>query len=316
MSHLENKIDNYVREILGIPWSIEGIWEHASSLPRAISYKYQIFLIYFESKRLLLACDTDFEDTPTAIAKQINLISDIAKCPVVYASNRITSYARKIFIKLGVSFVVPNQQIYLYPLGIYLKEKFPQEFKTEVLSPSAQVLFLHILKSGKDIYNITYDELVYHLQYSKMTISRACRELIGHSSEEIFSKSKTEIWSYFLKKLSSPVKKRIYLTTKVEGDFLESGLTALSKISDIESTRFTTFAMTEHELKYHNEWHKYICNKYEAISEVEIWKYNPRVLEECFTVDNISLYLSLKDYDDPRVESALEGILKSEGIHV
>ena len=44
-------------------------------------------------------------------------------------------------------------------------------------------------------------------------------------------------------------------------------------------------------------------------SGVEVWKYNPRLLTETGTVDRLSLYLLLKDYDDERVQIELENMM-------
>ena len=43
--------------------------------------------------------------------------------------------------------------------------------------------------------------------------------------------------------------------------------------------------------------------------EIELWKYAPALFAQDGTVDRLSLYLSLKDSADERVQSALDVLL-------
>lgn len=44
--------------------------------------------------------------------------------------------------------------------------------------------------------------------------------------------------------------------------------------------------------------------------ELEIWKYDPKLLSESGLVDPLSLYLSLADTNDERIEGALRDLLE------
>ena len=48
----------------------------------------------------------------------------------------------------------------------------------------------------------------------------------------------------------------------------------------------------------------------DKICRVELWKYNPSQLSKNALVDELSLYCSLKDTKDPRVEGELEKMLE------
>jgi len=48
----------------------------------------------------------------------------------------------------------------------------------------------------------------------------------------------------------------------------------------------------------------------EADFELEIWNYNPKLFSENERVDPFSLYLSLRDTKDERVETALEELME------
>lgn len=48
----------------------------------------------------------------------------------------------------------------------------------------------------------------------------------------------------------------------------------------------------------------------EADLEVEVWTYKPSLLSEGPAVDQLSLYLSLRDDTDERVQSALDEMMR------
>jgi hypothetical protein len=48
----------------------------------------------------------------------------------------------------------------------------------------------------------------------------------------------------------------------------------------------------------------------EAELEVEVWSYKPGLLSEGAAVDRLSLYLSLRDDTDERVQSALDEMMR------
>ena len=43
---------------------------------------------------------------------------------------------------------------------------------------------------------------------------------------------------------------------------------------------------------------------------IEIWKYSPLLLSETKVVDPLSLYLSMKDMEDERIQTSLEELLE------
>ena len=51
-------------------------------------------------------------------------------------------------------------------------------------------------------------------------------------------------------------------------------------------------------------------NPEEAQLQLEVWRYDPQILTEEETVDPFSLYLSLKETEDERIESALTEMME------
>lgn len=44
-------------------------------------------------------------------------------------------------------------------------------------------------------------------------------------------------------------------------------------------------------------------------NEIQVWKYNPQILSSTGVVDKLSLYLSLKDNEDERIQIELERLI-------
>ena len=44
-------------------------------------------------------------------------------------------------------------------------------------------------------------------------------------------------------------------------------------------------------------------------NEIQVWKYNPKMLSTEGVVDKLSLYLSLKDNEDERIQIELERLI-------
>jgi len=62
-------------------------------------------------------------------------------------------------------------------------------------------------------------------------------------------------------------------------------------------------------------WHKrrQISRDEPDAVEIEVWSYKPTLFSEPVAVDRLSLYLSLKDTEDERVQAALDEMSRSLG---
>jgi uncharacterized protein (DUF342 family) len=55
---------------------------------------------------------------------------------------------------------------------------------------------------------------------------------------------------------------------------------------------------------------KIVENEYEAQAQLEIWYYNPKTLSNQNVVDDLSLFLSLREDADERVQIAVNELLE------
>ena len=180
-------------------------------------------------------------------------------------------------------------------------------------------------------YKIKKDKVVNATEFSKvfewsvMTSSRALNELydaklltykIGGKTGRSKYYSRISDPDYFEKGkffLDSPVKKVVYTMNEPKDSFV-AGLEALSKLSMINPPGHRVRAIYSAEVKKHNLEivnNKDIIRDKELV-ELQIWGYDPKIFTDKKIVDVASLYASLKEENDERIEQALEEVLREK----
>ena len=72
-----------------------------------------------------------------------------------------------------------------------------------------------------------------------------------------------------------------------------------------------SWAVTKKELKTL----AIVTDKQFGENEIQVWKYNPKILSTEGVVDKLSLYLSLKDNEDERIQIELERLISEISFH-
>ncbi|MBT8373615.1 MAG: hypothetical protein KJN80_01750 [Deltaproteobacteria bacterium] len=156
-----------------------------------------------------------------------------------------------------------------------------------------------------------------------MTMTRALNELDGvglgtivmEGRERVlrFNRDKKQVWETALERLRSPVKKRLWVKTFSNKTFgVKAGLSALAYYSNLAEPLNPVLALNR------KQW-KRVQTKNDVIilditepdaSQFEIWSYSPKLFGENGVVDRFSLFLSMREDEDERVQSALEGMME------
>ena len=116
--------------------------------------------------------------------------------------------------------------------------------------------------------------------------------------------------------LVNPVLRRVYVDKKPEVFMLHSNFSALPAYSDMNPSSQEYYAIEKNIFYGLQKGGKLVnLNEQEGQYCLEVWKYNPEklsegVAEENNVVDPLSLYLSLKDSSDERIEMALDQIIE------
>lgn len=310
----------------------ENIDDHVAIKPLHKKNKLPIFLknIYkfYEMTILGTTCIMMevLDETPgiDVIKKHIKKVKELMNQQIVLYYKEITRYRRKSLIENRIPFLIEDGQMFFPFLGMDLK-RAPQhvEKKKPTFSTSAQLAYLYFMYNKELGINTT--ELAGRLGLSVMSASRALNELYntnlityevggktGRSKEyhripdpEFFNRGKD-----FIK---YPVKKLVYVKKAPKGTLM-AGLDALAELSMINPPDYQVRAIGID--KYNKENSKVVRNKDlikdEKLVELQIWSYEPQLFTNKKHVDIMSLYASLKDENDERIEQALDEVLQGE----
>lgn len=299
-------------------------WREKDSIPVFLRNIYVFYEMTILNAPCVLVEIIDEMPGIDVLQKHIKRIHEFTNQQIVLYCKEITRYRRKSLIENRIPFFVEDGQMFLPFLGLNLK-KVPQSVKKDVhtFSPSTQKVYLYFLYNKDNVVNTT--ELAEKLDLTVMTASRTLNDLYyakllryeiggktGRSKEyrriadpEYFKVGKT-----FMK---SPVKKVVYVRRPPEGALI-AGLEALAGLSMINPPNHLVRAISQQQLD--KEDFEIVNNrdivKDEKLVELQIWDYDPKEFANKNHVDYMSLYASLKEENDERIEQALEEILRGE----
>ena len=323
MNKLIFKLEQYLRETLGIA-ATSYPWENESGLPQYFRERYRFLKINILGIECVFMIDTgEEEQTAAIIGKQLDQVRARHNSNVVYVRRAVTSYKRKRLIEQKIPFLVPGNQMYLPMLGIDLREHMKQlREKKPVFSPSTQALILHVLWR-KTTGPLTPAEIARRLGYSAMTMTRAFNELeaTGFGEHSVMGKERhihfletgKALWEKALPYMTSPVSKYLYVASPMQmGKGQLAGLSALARYTMLAEPKIPVLAISAVEWKAWLQQNKNNELKLPepGSSEIELWKYLPAQFANKEAVDRLSLYLSLRNSTDERIQSALDALLR------
>jgi len=319
MDDLILKTKRYLEDTLDVRAEIRSI-DLSAQLPYFYSEHYRFYDIDLNGASYLLC-----EGRDILVAKQVRtqlteLESRIGR-QSIYLNTEINFNLRRSLVENRVSFIVPNNQIYLPKLGIVFNERYRITFKTkDSLSPAAQVILLRaILNHEYDM--VTASEYAKRLKYTVMSVSRAFAELqeYGIVSREENWKEKPfmwlfkgrELWDKALPFLINPVRRSMWIVDNDRLPYCVAGITALSRYSMINEDDFNTYATISSIAKNNLDIVEISQDSRPAdnVTKMQIWKYNPKLISSEDCVDRLSLYLSMRDSKDERIQISLDEMM-------
>lgn len=320
---MEKKIKDleaYLSDVLALQVKIRP-WLKGDALPFFLVDSYDFYeLSLFEHSCLLMYSKENMEVTPALARKHWEQVQKKWKGLCIYSQPTISAFNRKRLIGHRVPFIIPGNQMYLPDLGIDLHEHFRKPYSQliKLFSPATQTVVLYALFHGSN-EGLTPSVFAQKLDYTLMTMTRAFDELQGANLGEVikqgkerrwyFREGKHALWQQAKPFLRSPIKNLTWLTQKQQ--FTVAGLSALSRFSDLNEPSLPVFAIGPAQWKeLKNFGIEEIPSSEGALIELEIWHYNPNLFAKDGLVDPFSLYLSLKESKDERIETALEEMME------
>lgn len=324
--NMRREVQEYLKTTLGISVHMKP-WDQANSLPLYLKEAFALYSTDLLGHVCLLAIDQGLSQRTTGqIFTALRKLAERWGKSVIYIAATLSSVNRFRFVEAKMPFIVPGKQLYLAPLGIDFRKAYEKPIKeqTESLSPIAQLLILQLLH-GNDLEQETPTKLAARLGYAKMTIGRAFDELEvlgfaegrkqGKERHIHFTKQGKALWDYALPAMRDPVKRRILLSDlgHARQPLIAAGETALSQYSNITPPSHATYAIHagSAEAKTLVGYGIEAQDAEEDYIELQLWTYDPRLLSTDGAVDRLSLYLSLREEKDERVQQAMEAMLRS-----
>lgn len=256
---------------------------------------------------LLLVAKGEMDYTNVQRRKISERIESIKHIPAVFYFDNLLTYERDRLVEQGVYFIVADKFAFV-PTLIINRLSTKSEIK-ELFYPSTQyILFYHLQIESLD--GLSLKELEDKVPYKYKTIAKSIKQLeaLGlvrlegnRNKKLVFELSGKELWDKASTNLIDPIKSIEYTSDVFpEGDI--GGISALSHYSMLAPEDVPTRVLTA-------EWvreHKYSIpelHSFEDTQRIEIWKYPPSGTSGY--VDKLSLFLTLKDDNDPRVEKEI-----------
>ena len=284
-------------------------------LPISIVGNFELYDGQILGKNVLFAFINDGNIiTPVQTKKQLDMIQRKTGMVTILVPRYLYSYNVSRLIVQKVNFVIPNKQMFIPSLllDLTIVNIANEESKNDTITPLTQCLLLYHLETESLSGRTSYD-LADKLSVSYASINRALRWLVSKDLIKLEGvKTKTlqidlsdrELWNKAPPLLVSPIEQLYYTDALLDGQTI-SGVNALSSYTMLNEESRQCCAVSKKDFKAL----KIIADKQFGQNEIQVWKYNPRMLSSTGVVDKLSLYLSLKDNEDERIQIELERLI-------
>ncbi|MBT9558229.1 MAG: hypothetical protein IV100_19505 [Myxococcales bacterium] len=331
MRTLTPDLGTYLHAVSGGPVSAPCRLTHIEErLSLALRGRYRLESIRLFDHELVLAVESDGLEsaTPAAYAAHTAAISSAGGgASVVLVLSGITSTMRARLIAARVPFIVPGNQLFLPMLLVDLRERMtrPVVPREGALGNVAQIVVLaHLERQRMDAMSLA--DAANLLGYSPMMLTKAKDELVaaglctmrreGRSLRIAFEVEGRALWEKASPRLSSPVvRTQLVCLQPVDPraeaavGFVRSGISALSDLTDLGDDAVVTYATGKTDTVARSL--RRVDLEDAANARLEVWRYDPELLSTDGRVDALSLYLSLRDSADERVQRALDQLLET-----
>ena len=265
--------------------------------------------IYKKQPMLLLKQTVNQNFTPKQLRYFSDCLSEEFGMPVAFVFDSMPYYLRERLFEKNIYFIVSNKYVFLPSLFINSASQ-DTKLHTELTTAAQYLLLFHLQKSSLDGFTAQDIAACTPLQYT--TVTRAIKVLAELGLCRItkdalrfkriwFDASGASLYKMATPYLVSPVKVVYYCDAVPQNhNMMLAGVSALSRYTMLNDDETTTYAIDFHTFSECKSDFSFL-NPIEGKYRIEVWNYSP-IPTEKETVDKLSLALSMKDSDDPRIE--------------
>ncbi|MEE3416086.1 MAG: hypothetical protein VZR53_12040 [Prevotella sp.] len=314
MSKLIEHVAKYCKKMSGqemVPKTIDK--QLLGQLPIIITGNYDCYEAMFTDVPILLLVTNNNDHTPLQLQKHQQIVTKLTGRYAIFVLKNVASYNISRLIDARVNFIIPEKLIFVPSLLIYLREiKDGRQLENEVMPGTAQCILLYHLQRG-NLNGWTTRQLAEKFRMSYASMNRALRwlsikgivELIGGKEKTLMiTANGKDLWEKSLPLMLSPAERYLYTDEKLDEE-LDAGESALEKLTMVVAPDRPCKAVSKLWAQKHK---KSLNNKY-GDCVVEVWRYDPALLEYKNMVDPLSLYLSLRMKDDERIQMELDHLM-------
>jgi hypothetical protein len=310
---LIDKASLYINEYVSVDASFVPMKKSLlDELPMSVSGDFELYEGSILGHHVVLACidDAGFM-APLQLYKKISLLEQKLNALVILVAEKVVSYKVTRLTKYRINFIIPYKQLFLPSLLMSFRKETANEL-SEHITPITQMLILYHLEVDA-IHGMDTHSLAERLRVSYSSMNRAVRwlyerGLITLTNEKVklieVSETKKDLWEKVLPLLENPIEEIVFTDSNLNA--LQAGINALSEYTMINREQHECYALTRAELNSL----QVPTDKRFGNNVVQIWRYSPSLLSGTNTVDKLSLYLSLKDSDDERIQIELDNLIK------
>lgn len=251
--------------------------------------------------------------TPAQIERYMTVLSVHFHVPAVYVGDRLAPHEPERLISKGIPFIVPGKQLFLPFAGTYLTRTSPFcQIEHDYLGTCAQLVVLGLLQKYLES-PVRIMDIVNRFGVSRSTAVSALFELehfgLGvkekTNGKEIgfrFIPSGKELWKDAQPFLRNPSKRTVGLDAIPDDCTVTlAGVDALAEETMLNTAEPKCFAMSLSEFRKRGIE---TVSRETANYHLQLWLYPPQVFGQN-RIDMLSLYLTLKNNPDDRVQIAL-----------
>lgn len=283
-------------------------------IPIGVSSNFALYKGSILGNDMLLAYREEGDSlSPCNMQKQLSVISKQTGLNVILSVQRVASYNVRRWTALRLNFVIAQKQIFVPSLLLELKkEPMVDSDLKESMVPFTQLLLLYHLQVEpivgkscsilKDKFAVSYATVNQSLRW---LAKKGLIKMEGIKTKTIqMEYGNQELWNKALPFFMSPIDKIVFTDANLEGEMV-SGINALSTYTMINPEQKRCVAISKKRLRKMD----IDCNTQFGDTEVQVWKYDPHLLSSSGAVDRLSLFLTLKEMQDERVEIELEHLM-------
>ena len=326
MKKLKERLERHLSRLDGRLGPLES--RSLPTLPLFLRERYSVYCARFLGQNWGLAVEAEGSDpgTPAEYRRHWQqLVQAMGESRIAMVLPFISATVRNRMVDMGVPFIVPDTQIFLPECATLLAENFETRpfGYDKPLSPPAQVLVLLQLQEG-GLEELSAKLLAVRIGYSRASLSNATSELEqnnlcetcrdGKEQRIAFTETGEALWKIALPLLRSPIAKTQFVTwAKPLPDAKLAGISALAQRSRLAEDPVPVYALQSKSIRKELEQRDLTlaADRYEADVQLEAWRYNPAILSDGPSVDELSLFLSLRNNPDERVQAALAEMMEA-----